>query len=289
MNTNPSQNISHKLNHRGISIPTFLYGTAWKEDQTQGLVKLALESGFLGIDTANQRRHYYEEGVGLAVQQALSEDKLQRSDLFLQTKFTYERGQDHRLPYDPKADYKTQVQQSFESSLEHLKTSYIDSYILHGPYSGRGLTEEDWEVWRAMEDLVKSGLVKLIGISNVQYDQLQALIAQAEIKPAFVQNRCYANTQWDVRIRKLCQAHNILYQGFSLLTANGRELNKPEVLQISQRRGCSLEQVVFRFALQVGMLPLTGTTNAVHMKEDLGVYVLELSKEEVAIIERCAF
>ncbi len=192
--------------HKGLTIPSFFYGTAWKEDQTERLTAMALAAGFIGIDTANQRRHYDEEGVGKAVQQALTENRLQRSDLFLQTKFTYTSSQDHRLPYDVDADYPTQVRQSFQSSLEHLGTSYLDSYLLHGPASQRGLTDADIEVWRAMENLQHSGSVRLLGVSNINVEQLQRLIETSEIKPAFVQNRCYASTKWDLRIRELCQS-----------------------------------------------------------------------------------
>src|SRR5512139_3087839 len=100
---NSIQAVSRVTQHNGTSIPIFLYGTAWKEAETEALTTLAIESGFLGIDTANQRRHYFEEGVGKAVRQALTENRLQRSDLFLQSKFTSVSSQDHRLPYDPKA------------------------------------------------------------------------------------------------------------------------------------------------------------------------------------------
>jgi diketogulonate reductase-like aldo/keto reductase len=286
--TEPSHRISKLINHRGITIPTFLYGTAWKEDQTEALTLLAIESGFVGIDTANQRRHYYEAGVGKALQKVLSEEIKQRSDFFIQTKFTYAAGQDHRLPYDPEADYTTQVRQSFESSLDHLKTSYVDSYILHGPAASQGLNDTDWEVWRAMENLHKSGSVKLLGVSNISYDQLELLIEKSEVKPAFVQNRCYARTQWDARIRALCRANDIIYQGFSLLTANSTELNRPELLDISKRLGRSLAQVVFRFALQVGMIPLTGTSNQSHMKEDLAIAEIELTESEIDTIENIA-
>ncbi|MDD1631190.1 MAG: aldo/keto reductase, partial [Methylococcaceae bacterium] len=272
-----SHRISKLVNHRGITVPTFLYGTAWKEDQTEALTLLAIESGFVGIDTANQRRHYYEAGIGKALQKALSENNKQRSDFFLQTKFTYAAGQDHRLPYDPKADYTTQVRQSFESSLDHLKTTYVDSYILHGPAASKGLNDADWEVWRAMENLHKSGSAKLIGVSNIAYDQLELLLEKSEVKPAFVQNRCFARTRWDKRIRTLCQANDIIYQGFSLLTANSAELNRPELVDISNRLGCSPAQVVFRFALQVGMIPLTGTSSKNHMQEDLAIIDIELT------------
>ena len=283
-----SRPVERFVRHRGVKIPTFLYGTAWKEDRTEALTHLALSCGFLGIDTANQRRHYDEAAVGRAVRQALAKSDLKRSDLYLQTKFTFAAGQDHRLPYDPAADVTTQVQQSFDSSLGHFETAYLDSYILHGPASNRGLTGADWEVWRAMEALQKAGTVKLIGISNVRYDQLQLLVDKSEVKPAFVQNRCFARTKWDAAIRELCRSNDIIYQGFSLLTANAPFLNRPEIQQMSQQRGCSAAQIVFRFALQAGMIPLTGTTSEGHMKEDLAAYGIELSQVDVEAIENIA-
>ena len=93
----------------GIQVPRFLYGTAWKEDATQRLVETALRQGFRGIDTANQRRHYHETGVGRAIQAAINSGLVARDDLFLQTKFTFQRSQDQRLPYDPKASISIQV------------------------------------------------------------------------------------------------------------------------------------------------------------------------------------
>src|SRR5437660_12799941 len=87
----------------GVTVPRFLDGTAWKEDQTQRLTELALRQGFRGIDTANQRRHYDEAAVGRAVAAAIASGLVTRDELFLQTKFTFRDGQDHRLPYDPRA------------------------------------------------------------------------------------------------------------------------------------------------------------------------------------------
>src|SRR5205807_532609 len=106
----------------GVAVPRFLYGTAWKEDQTERLTALALQQGFRGIDTANQRRHYHEAAVGQAVAAAVGRRQVRREELFLQTKFTSRCGQDHRLPYDPEAPVPAQVEQSFASSLEHLRT-----------------------------------------------------------------------------------------------------------------------------------------------------------------------
>ncbi|MGE3759528.1 MAG: aldo/keto reductase family protein [Pseudobdellovibrionaceae bacterium] len=184
----------------------------------------ALKAGFRAIDTANQRKHYFEEGVGAALKKSYRDLGLSRSDLFLQTKFTYARGQDHRKPYDENAPYSVQVQQSFESSLQHLGTDYLDSYILHGPISSVGLTEEDWQAWAEMESLHRQGRTKYIGVSNVNFGQLEELCSKALVKPTFVQNRCFAETTWDKKIREFCKHNHILYEGFSLLTANSKFL-----------------------------------------------------------------
>src|SRR6185436_13318272 len=109
-----------------------------------------------------------------------------------QTKFTYVRGQDNRLPYDPKADPATQVRQSFASSLEHLQVETIDSYVLHGPSSAYGLAAADRLVWQAMEGIHASGKARLIGVSNVSLEQIEEIAAHATVAPAFVQNRCFA-------------------------------------------------------------------------------------------------
>lgn len=269
----------------GVHVPAFLYGTAWKEDDTRRLTRLALEAGFRGIDTANQRRHYHEAGVGEALAEAFRDGLVPREDLFLQTKYTYVDGQDHRLPYDPGADHATQVQQSFQSSLEHLGVERLDSYVLHGPSTRPGLAAVDYEVWGAMEALHAAGKTRLLGVSNVTLDQLALLCERATVLPSFVQNRCYARFGWDRDVRALCRERGIVYQGFSLLTANRREMQLPAFTELAVRHGKTPAQVVFRFALQVGMLPLTGTTDPEHMREDLDLDGFSLSDDEVRLVE----
>jgi len=266
--------------------PPFLYGTAWKEQDTARLTELAVRTGFRGIDTANQRKHYFEAAVGTALRALWNEGVCTRDDLFLQTKFTYKRGQDHRLPYDPRADLTTQVQQSFEGSLKHLHTDRIDSYLLHGPASDVGLKGDDWAVWRAMEGLFDSGQALKLGVSNVNADQLQTLIDGARIKPSYVQNRCYARTRWDTDVRQICNTHGVVYQGFSLLTANRKELALPDVGEMAERYGGTVPQLVFAFARQMGMLPLTGTSQEKHMDQDLASTTLKLSPEDLGVMER---
>lgn len=271
-----------------MSLPYFLYGTAWKEQDTARCVTDALKTGFRGIDTANQRVHYNEAGVGEALRAAFADDLVQRDDLFIQTKFTLPRGQDHRLPYDPNAPIGEQVKQSFESSLKHLGTDRLDSYLLHGPATPFGLTDDDWEMWRAMEALQEEGRIRFLGLSNVNLEQLRGYHEGASIKPRFVQNRCFARTLWDRDVRQFCNASDITYQGFSLLTANQRELQVRTIRAIAERLDKTIPQVIFRFALELGMLPLTGTTDPQHMEQDLAALYFELTDEDIEAIERVA-
>jgi diketogulonate reductase-like aldo/keto reductase len=272
----------------GVRVPRFLYGTAWKAEETRRSTEIALRQGFRGIDTANQRRHYHEAAVGQAIATSVENGLLVRDDLFLQTKFTFRQGQDHRLPYDPDAPIPIQVEQSFVSSLAHLGAATIDSYVLHGPTRRVGLSPDDWAAWRAMEAIHDSGRVRMLGVSNVSLEQLNRLYQQARVPPRFVQNRCYAVQGWDRRVREFCAANELVYQGFSLLTANREAMARRELAQIAKRHGREVSQIVFRFALDVGILPLTGTTDAGHMRADLEVFDFCLEPEEITRIEGLA-
>jgi diketogulonate reductase-like aldo/keto reductase len=271
----------------GSEVPRLWYGTAWKEAATAGHVGDALTAGFRAIDTANQRKHYHEAGVGRALGAALT-GGLARAAVVVQSKFTYARGQDHRLPYDPAAPIATQVAQSFASSLEHLGLDRLDSLVLHGPAQSHGLVADDHEAWRAMEAIAARGQVRWLGISNVAVDQLDALIEFARTPPMFVQNRCYAERGWDRAIRARCAAHQIAYQGFSLLTANRAVVADPRTAAVAARHRVTPAQVVLRFALDLGMIALTGTRDPQHMRDDLAIAELALTEDDRARLETIA-
>jgi len=276
------------ITFNGLNLPHILYGTAWKENETGRLTELALDQGFRGIDTANQRKHYHEAAVGQAISAVIDRGLVPRDDLFLQTKFTFRRGQDARLPYDPNAAIAVQVEQSFDRSLHHLQTERIDSYLLHGPTQSVGLTTDDWHAWQAMESIHASGRVGILGVSNFTLAQLQLLRDNSTVRPSVVQNRCYAIRAWDRDIREFCDANDMLYQGFSLLTANQNALARPEFTRIAQRHNRTVQQIAFRFAIDVGMLPLTGTSSPEHMEADLSVLDFRLDVAEVSRIEQLA-
>lgn len=265
--------------------PLFIYGTAWKEEATEKLVEEALSSGFSAIDTANQRKHYNEEGAGNGIKNYLNNACKVRSDLFIQTKFTYAKGQDNRKPYDSAAPLREQVHQSLDSSLQHLQTSYINAYLLHSPMYMQGFSPEDIEVWSEMEDLYRQKKILSLGICNVSLLQLKELYQYSVVKPRYVQNRCFAQTGWDLAVRTFCREKGIRYQGFSLLTANSQAIFKNSVVQISHKYNKSIPQVIFRFCNQLGMVCLTGTTSREHMTQDLDIFSFELTDSEVHTIE----
>src|SRR5918996_1694515 len=179
----------------GVRIPKIIYGTAWKKDRTAALVEQAITLGFRGVDTACQPKHYHEAGVGAGLAACLNAG-LTRADIYLQSKFTPVNGQDpERIPYDPQASLAKQVARSFETSLRNLRTSYLDGLVLHSPLA----TERQlMEVWQAMEAIFDTGGAQQLGISNCyELEQLERLYRKVHIKPAVIQNRFYAETQYD--------------------------------------------------------------------------------------------
>jgi len=275
----------HITTNAGLAMPRLLYGTAWKKERTSELVVRAVLQGFRGIDTACQPKHYQEDLVGEALVQLEREHGIDRSSLFLQTKFTSLGGQDPQsVPYDVQAELPKQVQQSLDRSLRNLRTDRIDSLVLHSPMRTH---KDTMRVWSEFESFVSAGWVGQLGISNI-YDpgELARLYEAASVKPAVVQNRFYRDTDYDREIRAFCKNKGIIYQSFWTLTANPHVLRSPAVARISKERKCTPPQVLFLFLTQQDVVPLSGTTNPQHMKEDLEVMDLEpLSHEEVQAIE----
>jgi len=156
---------------------SFIYGTAWKKEETAKLVDLAIKSGFTAFDTANQKKHYREDFMGEALKKQFDQG-LDRSQLFLQSKFTHMAGQDHRLPYDPNTSFTEQTLSSINSSLQNLHTDYLDSYLIHGPLYQDRVGDEDLEIWQTMEGLVQQNKIKQIGLSNVSLLHLKKFYEQ---------------------------------------------------------------------------------------------------------------
>ncbi|MDD5410210.1 MAG: aldo/keto reductase [Methylobacter sp.] len=267
----------------GVRIPRIIYGTAWKKDRTAALVEQAIGLGFRGIDTACQPKHYNEAGVGDGVAACLHRG-IDRTDLYLQSKFTSLSGQDPmQVPYDLRASLSEQVMQSFQTSLRNLQTTYLDCLVLHSPLAA---PQHTLEVWQAMEQIFHSGGAKQLGISNC-YDpqQFELLYRNANVKPAVIQNRFYAETGYDRAIRDFCRQHRIIYQSFWTLTANPNVLAHPTLQTLAAKYRRSAAQIFFRYLSQIDIVPLSGTTSENHMREDLAIFDFELTADECDVLE----
>jgi diketogulonate reductase-like aldo/keto reductase len=273
------ENQNWLITSAGVKMPRIIYGTAWKKDRTGDLVVKAIQTGFRGIDTACQPKHYNEALVGTALQR-LKSHGIEREELFLQTKFTPLSGQDPRqMPYDMNAPVEFQVAQSFEASKKNLQTEYVDSLVLHSPMAPHALL---MKAWNAMEKIQKTGGARQLGISNC-YDPevFRSLYADANVKPAVVQNRFYQETGYDTNLRHWCSNHGVIYQSFWTLTANPHILAGNTVQTIAQKYKKTEAQIFFRYLSQSGIVPLTGTSSEQHMREDLGIFDFELSSEDL--------
>lgn len=261
-----------------LALPKIIYGTAWKKEATRELVLQAVKSGFVAIDTACQPKHYAEEKVGEALILLYAEG-FTREQLFLQTKFTPLAGQDpNNIPYDKSASLESQVADSFEVSKKNLQTNYLNSYLLHTPLFP---STDLLKVWHAMEKIYKRGEALSLGISNC-YDLsvLKKLYEKSEIKPSFVQNRFYSDSDYDKELRVWCKAKGILYQSFWTLTANPHLLASETIIKLSLKYKKSEAQILFNYLNSIGITPLSGTTSLKHMQEDLTAFDFDLEKSE---------
>jgi diketogulonate reductase-like aldo/keto reductase len=263
----------------GVKMPRIIYGTAWKKERTADLVVKAVQAGFRGIDTACQPKHYNEPLVGTALQR-LKDHEIEREALFLQTKFTPLSGQDPgQVPYVKNSPVALQVAQSFEVSQKNLQTEYVNSLVLHSPMATHTLL---MEVWNAMEKIHKAGGARQLGISNCYNTEvIRSLYADANVKPAVVQNRFYQETGYDAGLRHWCSNHGVIYQSFWTLTANPHILASNTVRTIARKYKKTEAQIFFRYLSHSGIVPLTGTTSEQHMKEDLSIFDFGLSSGDL--------
>ncbi|KAI5862341.1 Aldo/keto reductase [Durotheca rogersii] len=255
-------------------MPKLLYGTAWKKDATADLVFLALKTGFRGIDTAAQPRHYQEHLVAEGVKRAIFSGILTRADLFIQTKFTSIGGQDpDNLPYDPQAPLEEQVHASVASSLRNFAGadsdgSYVDSLVLHSPLR---TLPDTVKVWKTLETYVPRR-IRQLGISNTTLEVVDYLYTSPDItvRPACVQNRFYPATRWEVGLRKYCRERDIKFQTFWTLSGNPQLLRSAPVRKLAN--SANVEPPVALYALVLGLggtAVLDGTTSETHMRDDL--------------------
>lgn len=284
--------------------PRFVYGTAWKKAESARLVQEALTSGFTAVDTAAQPRHYQEALVGQGIRNFLSSSTTTttttaaaRDRIYIQTKFTSPAGQDEtNMPYDPSAPLEQQIHTSLASSFLHLRPTddpesqsdtYLDCLVMHSPLR---TTELTLQAWKILESYVPTR-IRHLGISNVTLPVLEAIYNSSSsssassggIKPTVVQNRFYADTAYDVPLRRFCAERGIQYQSFWTLTGNPRLARSMPVRAVAEKAEVGVPVALYALVMELGVTVLNGTTNQERMREDLdGVMKVKAWAEENA-------
>lgn len=262
----------------GTCIPRCIYGTAEKTDPE--IILDALKFGYRGFDTACQPQYYHEEVVGHALSRAMLPEAeggmgINRTELYIQTKFTTPAGQDEtNAPYEFDDPTATKVHKSLQASLSSLKLCWVDTLLLHGPMP---TIEETIEVWKIMETLVPDR-ARNIGLSNVTIEQVKDICEQATVLPATVQNRFCRRNGYDRELRRFCEEKNIKYQAFSILRSNRHLLNSNLVGWLAEIKSITTEEALLSLVLSIGktandsLCILNGTKNAQRMESSLNAF-----------------
>lgn len=174
---------------------------------------------------------------------------------------------------------QTQIRQSLEKSLSNLKTTYIDSLVLHSPFR---TLEETLQAWKVFESFVEEGKVKRLGLSNCyDFKFFKHFYSAVEIKPRILQNRFRIETKFDVPLREFCDENNILYQSFWTLTANRKALRTKEIRDLAEDKGLTPQTLMYAYMMTLGHTPLDGTTSRAHMQEDIQLFLRLYNGEEI--------
>lgn len=260
---------TYTLNN-GVKIPVVGFGT-WQTPSgavAEESVKSAIEAGYRHIDTATVYGN--EESVGRGIKRS----GINRHDLFVTTKL-----------WNDAHSYEG-AKQAIDQSLQSLQLDYLDMYLIHwaNPLSVRDHWQDaNAEAWRAMEEAVTAGKIRAIGVSNFRAKHLDALYKTATIKP--VANQSFLNpSDLQPEVVAYNQAHDLLSEAYSPL-GTGRIFEVPQLKDIAARYHKSVAQVVLRWSLQHGFLPLPKSTHADRIQENLAVFDFDLTSADMQTLD----
>ena len=249
--------------NNGISMPPVGYGVFRMTDleQCENAVVQAVKTGYRLIDTAAAYEN--ENAVRKAIKRVIAEGIVSREELFVTTKLwitdtTYEK-----------------AKEGFKRSLDRLDLEYVDLFLIHQPYN------DYYGAWRALEELYEEGKVKSIGVDNFTQDRMADFLFFNKVKPAVNMIECNTYFQREDE-RKYLSDQNILMQAWAPLAAGKEELFTNEILcQIAQNHQKSVAQVILRWLVQRGIVPVVKSANPVRMKENLDIFDFDLSEKEM--------
>lgn len=253
--------------HNGVKVPALAYGT-WliKNEDAANCVKMALETGYRHIDTAQAYKN--EEGVG----KGIKESGIPREKIFITSKVQAEI-----------KNYKD-AKKSIDESLKRLGVDYIDLMLIHCPqpwilFRGRRrFFKENIQVWKAMEEAYKEGKLRAIGVSNFLIDDLENIMNNSEIKPMANQVLCHiGNTPMDVI--KFSQENDIVIEAYSPI-AHGRALKDSRLTKMAEKYNVSVAQLCIQYTLQLDTISIPKASSRAHIEDNFKLD-FEISEEDM--------
>mgnify|MGYP004451505357 FL=1 len=249
--------------NNGVKMPPIGYGVfrMTNLEECENAVVQAVKIGYRLIDTAAAYEN--ETAVGKAIKRVSAEGIVQREELFITTKLwitdtTYEK-----------------AKEGFKRSLDRLGLDYVDLYLIHQPY------HDYYGAWRALEELYEEGKIKSIGVDNFTQDRMADFLFFNKVRPAVNMIECNAYFQREDE-RKYLREQNIIMQAWSPLAAGKEDLFSNEILcEIAQKHQKTVAQVILRWLVQRGIVPVVKSANPVRMKENLDVFDFVLSEGEM--------
>eukprot|EP00547_Thalassionema_nitzschioides_P010703 CAMPEP_0194259876 /NCGR_PEP_ID=MMETSP0158-20130606/44601_1 /TAXON_ID=33649 /ORGANISM="Thalassionema nitzschioides, Strain L26-B" /LENGTH=336 /DNA_ID=CAMNT_0038999843 /DNA_START=89 /DNA_END=1096 /DNA_ORIENTATION=- len=260
------------IGHPDVSFRSpLMYGTKSGNEQTAQLVKDAIHSGFRHVVTGGHHQAHNESGVG----QGWRDSLVPRQDLFLQTCFVPWDGKDfQKQATDPESTLATieeQVRLSIETSLRNLQTDYLDVVLFHNFRAKLYPYDQMIKAWRVLEDYVKQGTIRHLGISSVHdATYLERIMRDAIVKPEIIQNRFHSNRGYDVELHETFMKYNLQVQRFWLL--NGSSGGGRKNSDMALKKNLTPAQLMLAFVMSFGSQTcLVGTHNLEHMKQDVDI------------------
>ena len=256
----------------GVKIPKLALGTWLIEGAAaKDAVKNAIEIGYRHIDTAQAYGNEAEVGEGIR------ESGINRDEIFVTSKVAAEN-----------KSYSSVIE-SVDNSLYKSKLDYLDLILIHSPQPWKEVNqsdnryyEENKEVWRAMENALKAGKLRSIGISNFLEGDVKSITEDCTVKPMVNQLLAHiSNTP--LELIEYCQKQGIIVEAYSPI-AHGEALKNPIIRKVSDKYGVSPAQLCLKYALQLDMVILPKTESVQHMRENAQLD-FEISAEDMELLK----